>query len=695
MSCKIEFTSKGNVRKIRSLVHIFLFLLIVSCSSVLKAGVGESAGNEILNANFSARVMGFGGACAGLADSLNSASVNPAVSAYLTNPEILTFYNQGLFKTDYAFLGFAAPLNYYQSAVTFSIAALQDEDITLNFTNPDGSFKESKTVKAGSDYLATLNYSHLLAEEISLGVNAKLLQSTLAEQYKATAYAGDIGFLIRPVGDPVCFGIAIRNFGTGLKYIEAKDDFQKEYIAGVSIRLAETNKNKILLLGDVIKDDTKKANLGCEYLFQNKFALRAGYRFGYDLDTFTAGFGVNVGGMGIDYAFVNKGDFESSQFVSVKMSFGDVSSYNAGENYFNRQMFKNAISEWSKVQESKPYYKKARDGMNAARRYMSAEKFYKSGGHFYELENYQKALEDYEKAEKSIKGYKDTQEKIQAIKNLFPQTVRKAISEAEKELASAGNMGFDVSNQKDVYLKSLEAYQRQDYKSAQEKVDLFWEISEVSYKEGAEKDVQGVENMIIRALGQGIEILDSDKRIEEMKTLFKDGKYKLAKIKADEMENFVAERTKEKLKEIEGIADKERVRKTGKNMAVSNFEARPPLSASESAFITDFFRSAMVEIDMFNIVDRNNMDKILAEQGFQQTGCTTEDCAVQMGKLLNVNYIAIGSCGKLLSRFILTVNVVDVENGKIIFSANEDCYAERGIEKMTGRIVEKIKKKFE
>jgi len=132
----------------------------------------------------------------------------------------------------------------------------------------------------------------------------------------------------------------------------------------------------------------------------------------------------------------------------------------------------------------------------------------------------------------------------------------------------------------------------------------------------------------------------------------------------------------------------------GQNMAVSNFEARPPLSASESAFITDFFRSGMVEIDRFNIVDRNNMDKILAEQGFQQTGCTTEDCAVQMGKLLNVNYIAIGSCGKLLSRFILTVNVVDVENGRIIFSANEDCYSERDIEKMTSRIVEKIKQKF-
>ncbi|PIU18334.1 MAG: hypothetical protein COT16_02485, partial [Elusimicrobia bacterium CG08_land_8_20_14_0_20_44_26] len=236
--------------------------------------------------------------------------------------------------------------------------------------------------------------------------------------------------------------------------------------------------------------------------------------------------------------------------------------------------------------------------------------------------------------------------------------------------------------------------QRQDYKSAQDKVNIFWETIKAGYKAAAGKDINEVEDMISKAVGHGITIPDSDKMLAEIKKLFADGNYKLAKIKADEMKRFVSERKKKKLQEIEGITDKESVKKTGKNMAVSNFEPRPPLSASESAFITDFFRSAIIELGIFSVVDRNNMDKILAEQGFQQTGCTTENCAVQMGKLLNVHYIAIGSCGKLLSRFILTVNVVDVESGTIIFSANEDCYAEQEIEKMTIRIAEKIKNRF-
>ncbi|MFH1958466.1 MAG: ankyrin repeat domain-containing protein [bacterium] len=132
----------------------------------------------------------------------------------------------------------------------------------------------------------------------------------------------------------------------------------------------------------------------------------------------------------------------------------------------------------------------------------------------------------------------------------------------------------------------------------------------------------------------------------------------------------------------------------GKNIAVANFESTPPLSASDAVFITNFFRRAMVNSKIFNVLDRNNMDKILAEQGFQQTGCTTEDCAVQMGKLLNVHLIVIGSCGKLVSRYILTVDIIDVETSEIVASFKEDCNSDTEIENMAGKLVNTIKKEF-
>lgn len=132
----------------------------------------------------------------------------------------------------------------------------------------------------------------------------------------------------------------------------------------------------------------------------------------------------------------------------------------------------------------------------------------------------------------------------------------------------------------------------------------------------------------------------------------------------------------------------------GKNIAVADFESNPPLSASDGSFITNFFRRALVNSKIFNVLDRSNMDKILAEQGFQQTGCTTEDCAVQMGKLLNVHLIVIGSCGKLVSRYILTIDIIDVETSEIIASFKEDCNSDTEIENMTVKLVNTIKKEF-
>jgi len=104
------------------------------------------------------------------------------------------------------------------------------------------------------------------------------------------------------------------------------------------------------------------------------------------------------------------------------------------------------------------------------------------------------------------------------------------------------------------------------------------------------------------------------------------------------------------------------------NIAVMDFEARAPLSQSEAAFISDFFRSDFVKLSRFNVVEKNNMDKILAEQGFQQTGCSTAECAVQIGKILNVKMMVVGSCGQLLGQYVITMNVVDVESAKIAYS---------------------------
>ncbi|MEK6794899.1 MAG: hypothetical protein AABZ39_08990 [Spirochaetota bacterium] len=56
----------------------------------------------------------------------------------------------------------------------------------------------------------------------------------------------------------------------------------------------------------------------------------------------------------------------------------------------------------------------------------------------------------------------------------------------------------------------------------------------------------------------------------------------------------------------------------------------------------------------------------------QQTGCTDASCAVKIGQLLNMQFMILGNVAKLGSRYILTIDIVDVEKGSIIVSQKEN-----------------------
>lgn len=103
------------------------------------------------------------------------------------------------------------------------------------------------------------------------------------------------------------------------------------------------------------------------------------------------------------------------------------------------------------------------------------------------------------------------------------------------------------------------------------------------------------------------------------------------------------------------------------NVAVSDFTA-DGVSASDASVTANLLRNALVNTGAFNVVEKTRMDAILSEQAFQQAGCTEQDCAVKLGKLLNVRRMFIGSCGKLMGEFMVSVRVVDVESGKITFA---------------------------
>ena len=73
------------------------------------------------------------------------------------------------------------------------------------------------------------------------------------------------------------------------------------------------------------------------------------------------------------------------------------------------------------------------------------------------------------------------------------------------------------------------------------------------------------------------------------------------------------------------------------------------------------------------IVEQGAMGQILQEQDFQLAGCTSDECAVEVGQLLGVTQMLAGSIGKVGSTYSIDLRIIDVESGTIIQSVTHDC----------------------
>ena len=93
------------------------------------------------------------------------------------------------------------------------------------------------------------------------------------------------------------------------------------------------------------------------------------------------------------------------------------------------------------------------------------------------------------------------------------------------------------------------------------------------------------------------------------------------------------------------------------------------LTPQEATILTQRLTTELISLDKYQVVERNNMDKILKEQKFQKSGCTDSGCAVEIGQLLNTDFIVIGSVNKFGSTWTLDARLINVALGKGIISA--------------------------
>jgi len=107
---------------------------------------------------------------------------------------------------------------------------------------------------------------------------------------------------------------------------------------------------------------------------------------------------------------------------------------------------------------------------------------------------------------------------------------------------------------------------------------------------------------------------------------------------------------------------------------VAVMDIRGNLKEEMLILITNAIIDGIVSTGKFDVIDRTNRDKILKEQGFQHTPVVDESTRVEVGKILGVQKIITGDVSFIEGTYFLSIQLLDVETGRIEGSEIEKCF---------------------
>lgn len=93
--------------------------------------------------------------------------------------------------------------------------------------------------------------------------------------------------------------------------------------------------------------------------------------------------------------------------------------------------------------------------------------------------------------------------------------------------------------------------------------------------------------------------------------------------------------------------------------------------------LTEALGDELLRLKQFRMMERSQMQSILKEQGFQQSGsCDLSECAVEIGKVLGIDLMIVGTIGKLGGTYTISVRAVDVSTSEVVASSRRSVKGE-------------------
>ena len=306
---------------------VFTGLLLLACG----ATAADNSTYAFLRNDASARAAALGGSSMSIAGDPNGIFVNPAIIGTISNRQI----SFGFFKNITDINAGNASFGQQISDIGWVGAGVQyvnygSFDRTDELDNKLGTF-------SASDLAVLLNYSNVLVENLTYGVNAKFIYSTIAD-YSSTALAVDLGFYYTVPDKLLSFGVSAVNMGRQLStYSATRETLPFSVSVGASKQLEHLplllslSFHNLNFSDGSFVDRFKDFSVGGEFTLSQYAKLRVGYnnqrRQDLQLGTsaglagFSIGGGILISGYTVDYAFNSFGAIGATHRVSVSTSF--------------------------------------------------------------------------------------------------------------------------------------------------------------------------------------------------------------------------------------------------------------------------------------------------------------------------------------------------------------------------------------
>ncbi|MCH7760434.1 PorV/PorQ family protein [candidate division TA06 bacterium] len=307
----------------KRLIYFSACCLFLPASSILypvSASPQETPGLVFLKIGMGARSNGMGDASSSVQGDATALYWNPAGLVGIEGTDLSIAHNEYFESIRYEFAGFA----YGKGKQAFGVALgglFMDDGLELRGENPGDPIG----IFHPHDIFLSFSYARQIGEEASVGVTFKGLHERIYI-HSLDTWALDLGLQLQPqeVKGLRLSGV-LQNLGPTTQLVEEKMRIPTTVRFGGGYLLPwKLLDGKLFVAADGVKAILTdfRYNAGIEFDHKSGMQLRFGYKFNYDIETFSAGAGFKVEKARVDYAFVPySDDFENTHRVSLGFGF--------------------------------------------------------------------------------------------------------------------------------------------------------------------------------------------------------------------------------------------------------------------------------------------------------------------------------------------------------------------------------------